>query len=269
MHMLCCTGSLGLANGRMPTGAMRHAPLRMQKDGSGGLGITGSGPVSGKYEGAGMGTRPKPDDSMRPDEIDYEAAAASQPSKDAKPVPDVIAGGFSSRTPALVDNLRVGDGRLAGDVGFDPLQLADSSSTLAWYREAEIKHARIGMLAALGWPVAEKLNGPLSEALGQPSLLTDDGRVPTILNGGLDGVNSVYWAAALALAVAAESTYLDDQLGVGMKRTDYEPGMLGFDPLGLDSKVTRNAEIWLGRVGMMAVVAYALEESVTKAPLFP
>jgi len=139
----------------------------------------------------------------------------------------------------------------------------------SWYREAEIKHARIGMLAALGWPVAEKLNGPLSEALGQPSLLTDDGRVPTILNGGLDGVNSVYWAAALGLAVAAESTYLDDQLGVGMKRTDYEPGMLGFDPLGLDSKVTRNAEIWLGRVGMMAVVAYALEESVTKAPLFP
>ena len=75
------------------------------------------------------------------------------------------------------------------------------------------------------------------------------------------GVYSVYWAAALALAVAAESTYLDDQLGVGMKRTDYEPGMLGFDPLGLDSKVTRNAEIWLGRVGMMAVVARAYVRS--------
>ena len=119
MHMLCCIGSLGLANGRMPTGAMRHAPLRMQKDGSGGLGVTGPGPVAAKYAGAGMGTRPTPDDSMRPDEIDYEAAAASQPSKDAKPVPDVIAGGFSSRTLALVDTLRVGDGRLAGDVGFE------------------------------------------------------------------------------------------------------------------------------------------------------
>ena len=69
--------------------------------------------------------------------------------------------------------------------------------------------------------------------------------------GSLFGHRRVYWAAALALAVAAESTYLDDQLGVGMKRTDYEPGMLGFDPLGLDSKVTRNAEIWLGRVGMI------------------
>jgi hypothetical protein len=37
----------------------------------------------------------------------------------------------------------------------------------------------------------------------------------------------------------------------------------------MDSKITRNAEIWLGRVGMMAVVGYALEESLTKAPLFP
>ena len=258
--MLFSSVSVGLA--------MRHAPLRMQADGSGGLGTTGPSPVSAKYEGTGMGTRPRPDSSMKPDVIDYEAAAASQEGT-GKPVSDSMAGGFSSRTPSLVDNLRVGDGRLAGDVGFDPLKLADSSSTLAWYREAEIKHARIGMLAALGWPVAEKLNGPLSEALGQPSLLTDDGRVPSIVNGGLGSVNAVYWAAALALAVAAESSYLDAQLGVGMKRTDYEPGMLGFDPLGMDSKITRNAEIWLGRVGMMAVVGYAFEESLTKAPLFP
>ena len=95
---------------------MRHVPLRMQADRSGD-GPLGGG-VSGKYEGTGMGTRPRPDSSMKPDVIDLEAAAASQPSKDAKPVSDSIAGGFSSRTPSLVDNLRVGDGRLAGDVGF-------------------------------------------------------------------------------------------------------------------------------------------------------
>ena len=27
--------------------------------------------------------------------------------------------------------------------------------SLAWYREAEIKHARLAMLAALGWPVSD------------------------------------------------------------------------------------------------------------------
>ena len=128
--MLFSSVSLGLA--------MRHAPLRMQADGSGGLGTTGPSPVSAKYEGMGMGTRPRPDDSMKPDVIDLEAAAASQPSKDAKPVSDSIAGGFSSRTPSLVDNLRVGDGRLAGDVGFGkclltPCVLSSTAALLPHY----------------------------------------------------------------------------------------------------------------------------------------
>ena len=30
-----------------------------------------------------------------------------------------------------------------------------------------------------------------------------------------------------------------------------------------------DGEIWAGRVAMVAVVFYALEESITKAPLFP
>lgn len=136
------------------------------------------------------------------------------------------------------------------------------TGTLCFYREAEIKHARIAMLAAVGWPVAEKLNGPLSEALGQPSLLVDGGRSPSVLNGGLEGVSIVYWLAALGLAVAAESAYLDDQLGV-MKNTEYVPGMVGFDPLGLDGPATRNGEIWAGRLAMVAVVLYAFEEELT------
>lgn len=38
------------------------------------------------------------------------------------------------------------DGALAGDAGFDPLGLARSKDDLFFYREAEIKHARIAML---------------------------------------------------------------------------------------------------------------------------
>jgi hypothetical protein len=249
----------------VPQRLLRNRPMVMQE----GPGYKGQGPtgVSAKYQAPGMMTRPEPQDSMRPAEVDLEKAAASQPPKDAKPLPESMAGGFTSKKAAFIDSIRVGDGKLAGDLGFDPLQLADSPQTLAWYREAEIKHSRIAMLAALGWPVAEKFNGPLSEALGQPSLLVD-GRSPSVVNGGLGNVNVFYWAGALALAIAAESSYLDNQLGVRVN-TDYVPGMLNFDPLGLDSKVTRNGEIWAGRVAMVAVVFYALEESITKAPLFP
>ena len=130
---------------------------------------------------------------------------------------------------------------VVGDMGFDPLQIADSPDKLAWYREAEVKHARLAMLAAAGWPVAEKLNGPLSSALGQKSLLVD-GRAPSILNGGLGDVNAVYWAAALGLAVFAESKYIDSQLNTGKRSSEYLPGMLEFDPLGQDSASMRAAD---------------------------
>ena len=76
----------------------------------------------------------------------------------------------------------------------------------------------------------------------------------------------MYWLVALGLAAAIENTTLDDQLGV-KTTTTYVPGMLEFDPLGMDGPGTRSAEIWSGRVAMLAVAVYAVEESITKAPL--
>merc|ERR1712050_701713 len=157
-----------------------------------------------------------------------------------------------------IKTMMVGDQTLAGDMGFDPLQLADNSEKLAWYREAEIKHARLAMIAAFGWPVSEIAN------FG--NLLTKDGRAPSLLNGGLGNVNAVYWAAVVALAVYWEGQGLDKQYG---KKDDYLPGMLGFDPLGADSQAMRAAEITNGRVAMMAITAFALEEAVTKSAIFP
>ena len=42
-------------------------------------------------------------------------------------------------------------GSLAGDAGFDPLNFAQNSKRLFVLREAEMKHARLAMLAAVGW----------------------------------------------------------------------------------------------------------------------
>merc|ERR1719164_347900 len=157
-----------------------------------------------------------------------------------------------------IKTMMVGDQTLAGDMGFDPLQIADSPDKLAWYREAEVKHARLAMLAAFGWPISEITN------FG--NLLTKDGRAPSLLNGGLGEVNGVYWAGVVALAVYWESQGLDKKFG---KQDDYLPGMLGFDPLGADSPSMRNAEITNGRVAMVAITVFALEEALTKAPIFP
>merc|ERR1719269_72122 len=97
--------------------------------------------------------------------------------------------------------IAVGNNVLAGDMNFDPLMISDNAEKLAWYREAEIKHARLAMLAAFGWPISEITN------FG--NLLTADGRAPSLLNGGLGEINSVYWAAVVGVAVYWESQGLD------------------------------------------------------------
>tara|TARA_B110001452_G_scaffold240833_1_gene222631 strand:+ start:567 stop:1148 length:582 start_codon:yes stop_codon:yes gene_type:complete len=42
------------------------------------------------------------------------------------------------------------DGTMAGDNGFDPLELG-SAYSIKWMREAELKHGRVCMLAFFGW----------------------------------------------------------------------------------------------------------------------
>ncbi|KAL7516930.1 hypothetical protein ACHAWX_001900 [Stephanocyclus meneghinianus] len=46
--------------------------------------------------------------------------------------------------PALLD------GTLPGDRGFDPFNFSSDQNALQWQRKAEIKHARLAMLASVG-----------------------------------------------------------------------------------------------------------------------
>jgi hypothetical protein len=74
----------------------------------------------------------------------------------------------------------------AGNCGLDPLRLATDKYQLAFYREAEIKHARLAMMAAAGWPVAELWDSKIAAFFGLPSVLdANDGLNPALLNGGL------------------------------------------------------------------------------------
>jgi len=157
------------------------------------------------------------------------------------------------------------DGSMAGDVGFDPLGFAKSDLDLMNYREAEIKHARLAMLAAAGWPLSELYDKKIATLLSMPPLLDANDRVPSLLNGGLSKVSPAYWAFCLLLAGGVEL--------YGMSRKsnpEYFPGNLGVDPLGLypkntvDQKEMQLKEIKNGRLAMIAVFGFALQEFVSK-----
>lgn len=89
---------------------------------------------------------------------------------------------------------------IAGNAGFDPLGLAQDDATLGRYRESEIKHGRVAMVAAVGWPVAEMYDDSIAKAMGLPSIIEmNNGMNPSLLNGGLASeVNPLFWMAIVA-----------------------------------------------------------------------
>jgi len=146
---------------------------------------------------------------------------------------------------------------LAGNNGFDPFSLATDKATLLSYRGAEIRHARLAMLAAVGWPVSELVQPKVAELLGMASDLTPKGLAPSVLNGGLSNVPPLFWVAALAGAAVLELRALDMEKG-----QKHLPGDLGFDPLGMGTPAMGDAELLNGRVAMLAITGFAIQEAL-------
>jgi len=162
---------------------------------------------------------------------------------------------------------------LAGDLGFDPLSFSQDKKTLMAMREAEIKHSRLAMLAAVGWPLSEIVQPRLGEAIGAKIRLAEGSRAPSVMNGGLEDVS-----IATFLVIALEVAALLDIFEPPDRR---EPGDYGFDPLRLKEwappfassvfppgcQWTAEAEIYNGRVAMIAITYFAAVEFQTKGPI--
>jgi len=180
----------------------------------------------------------------------------------------------------LVDAPEMLDGTLAGDVGFDPLGFADSEAQLIWMREAEVKHCRLAMLAAIGWPMAEKVHGGLATTFGLDYLLSDGGKAPSVLNGGLGNLIiavGLGFAAVLASAIEVNSLSNGTQKRWEEEKADnYNTGELGFDPLGLYTFwgetegakfAMRTAELKNGRTAMLGITIFAIQEKLSGVPV--
>merc|ERR1719414_1197043 len=171
----------------------------------------------------------------------------------------------------------------SADLGFDPLNVAVGSvfdkgtavvpeTTYYNSRESEVKHGRFAMAAFLAIFFEEVDRGALLNQLGFPGY-TDD--LDATL--GLDEVQAPVLLAGLGVQALAEynkqSQEKDDSfLSVEFNR-DRCPGDLGFDPLNLGGGNTKeqkkglhNVEVNLGRLAMIGITAFLLQEFVVKDP---
>ena len=198
----------------------------------------------------------------------------------------------------------VGSESLPGDFGFDPLHLADrdlfrpaqdyllqllppisqvhssnvsniepsepvpprpKALVLRDYREAEIRHGRIAMLAAMIWPIQEMVD----------RYILSDEQFGPLLYGPVTLPYFPLFMTAMLLLLGYLDIYSQaikdmDQIGEA-----FLPGDCFWDPLqileGAPNRMKRNMqerELFNGRAAMIAVAAYVLEEAVTHKALF-
>ena len=182
--------------------------------------------------------------------------------------------------------------KVVGDFGFDPLTLG-TLDNFAFMREAEIKHGRLAMLAAVAWPLQEILH-PIFVSLlygdvhvdVKDVLFESNGASPSLLNGGL--FQSEVFPALFAFTIGAsllEESDLNVRKELGCRWNEYPssaanprgrrcPGNFNFDPLNfyrpLDATGRREVqerELMNGRVAMLAVATYVGTEFVLGEPI--
>lgn len=153
---------------------------------------------------------------------------------------------------------------------FDPLGFATKAdeATLKRYREAELTHGRVAMLATVGFLVGEKVEGS--------SFLFDSSITGPAISH-LAQVPVAFWGL-LAIAIGAAEIKRADIGWVeptnvpvgqpGLLRSMYTPGDIGFDPLGLKPsdpaafKLMQTKELQNGRLAMLAAAGFMAQELV-------
>jgi len=151
-------------------------------------------------------------------------------------------------------------GQLAPLGFWDPLALSANleEGQLLFYREAEIKHGRVCMLATLGFVVAEKFHPLFGGNIDVPSAFVGTTE--------LAATSQQFWVAAGIAMALLETNPLQY---VGGSDTGRVPGDLGFDPLGLKPKDEKslipmqNRELSNGRLAMLAIAGAIAQELVT------
>jgi len=151
---------------------------------------------------------------------------------------------------------------------FDPAGFAADvdEGKLLFYREAELKHGRVCMLATLGFLVGERYHPWFGGDIDVPSVFTFGPGAQTNLNA--------FWPV-LVVAMGAIEARTGNRGGSWSKElpAGLEVGDLGYDPLGIEPedpeefRDMQNRELLHGRLAMIGFLGMVAEELVTKEKL--
>jgi len=174
----------------------------------------------------------------------------------------------------VVDQVEAKDSVLAGITApmgfFDPLGFATTvtGGKLLFYREVELKHGRVAMLASLGLLVGEQYHPLFGGDIDVPSYMAFQ-----------QTMYQTFWPAVVAAIAIPEIfsvlTFQDPVKGREWEmKLDHVPGDLGFDPLSLKPKDPKKfkemqtKELNNGRLAMIAAAGMIAQEVATGHKLF-
>merc|ERR1719353_2636429 len=149
---------------------------------------------------------------------------------------------------------------------FDPFFLLNGKTydQVRTWREAELAHCRVGMLAAAGFLVQEKFH-PLFSGDGGTAIEQFDKLPPimwVLITLGIGACES------LRISVGWSNPNQPDHVFQKL-RAEYVPGDIGFDPLGLkpsdpaEFREMQTKELQNGRLAMLAAFGFMIQEGVT------
>merc|ERR1712087_222134 len=154
------------------------------------------------------------------------------------------------------------------ELNFDPAGFLEGKSEVEVnrYRECELTHGRVGMLAALGFIVQEAFH-PLFPGISGPAI----DQVPQLpfwlwFSMGLGITFCEFYRINIAFR-ELDQKMLKAETAI---RPGYEPGQIGFDPLGLaptdpaEFRLMQEKELAHARLGMIAAAGFLAQEAVTK-----
>ena len=154
----------------------------------------------------------------------------------------------------------------------DPLGLIDdlTQADVLRFREAELAHGRVSMVAALGFLVQENFH-PIFPDIGGPAARQLDAVLKTENGEGI--MATLLFGVMLTEIARARIGWMPPSEGMQTLREDYTPGDLGFDPLGMGPKTDaemlsmKNKELNNGRLAMIAMAGICAEEVMTGTEL--